>query len=387
MCQMRRNEYRMVCFDFECFNNFIFDEIPGDMSAPGKMNSENIGEPKQLPADRDEVKRAREERRRAKLAEKHKLQDKSRNLPNVCDDEKSAEVKTEVASSTVKKQSPSPKVDSNASGKNSHRKMQKHGKADNSKENQSISPATITNHLDKLKINSEPNPQPSSGAADKPEKKQLTKTERRAIQEAQRAAKAGKTADKTAPQTSKKEITESKEATRTKSKQLNTPSTSSASSARKVVVKKPQQHRVKLFNHLYTDVSPAAILNSSTIHPAIVRLGAQYSGGIVKGCNARGLAFMSTIKSVIAEYETPSQKEFSRGLENVIKLCGTYLQQCRPLAVSVTNAMKFIQFQLRQLNKSESDAEVKLILYVEMQSCNPNYTIIGFYFNSKRRSY
>lgn len=323
------------------------------------MNSENIGEPKQnLPADRDEVKKARDERRRAKLADKHKLQDKSRNLSNVCDDEKSRDVKTDEVS-TVKKQSPSPKVDPNASGKNSHRKVQKHGKAENLKENQSsTSPETITNHLDKLKISSEIN-QASGGDVDKPEKKQLTKAERRAIQEAQRAAKTAKTAPS---QASKKEIAESKEATRTKSKQENTPSTSNASGAtRKIVVKKPQQHRVKLFNHLYADVLPVAILNSSTIHPAIVRLGAQYSSGIVKGCNARGLAFMSTIKSVIAEYETPSQKEFSRGLENVIKLCGNYLQQCRPLAVSVTNAMKFIQFQLRQLNKSESDAEVKQI--------------------------
>lgn len=320
-----------------------------------KENISNASDNQQQPVvDRDKVKNEREARRLAKLASKQKVQDKSRNLPNA--DEKMDEVK--VDKKATSKPIKSPKVDTVASDQNTHRKMQKHGKADEKKESKSVE--TIANDLEKVKISNETSLPLTGSATEKPEKKQLSKAERRVIQEAQRAAKVAKTTEKSVPKTMKKNSSEPKAgpSTGTKPKHHeNTPSTSKESNARKLItpVKKSQQHQVKLFSHLYTDISP----DNRTIHPAIVRLGVQYSSGIVKGCNARGLAFMSAIKEVIAEYETPSQKEFSRSLEDVIKKCGIYLQQCRPLAVSVTNAMKFIQFHLRQLPKSENDVKVR----------------------------
>lgn len=332
-----------------CFVLIIM--ILGKMAS--KENTSNASDNQQQPVvDRDKVKNEREARRMAKLASKQKVQDKSRNLPNV--DEKMAEVK--VDTKTTSKPIKSPKVDSVVTDQNTHRKMQKHGKTDEKKESKSVE--TIVNDLEKVKIS-----QPSSGnVTEKPEKKQLSKAERRAIQETQRAAKATKMTEKLAPKMTKKDSPEPRAgpSTGTKPKHHeNTPSTSKEASARKLKttapVKKSQHHRVKLFSHLYTDITT----DMDPIHPAIVRLGVQYSSGIVKGCNARGLAFMSAIKEVIAEYETPSQKEFSRSLEDVIKKSGDYLQKCRPLAVSVTNAMKFIQFQLRQLPKSENDAKVR----------------------------
>lgn len=346
---------QIVYFDV-CFVLIIM--IPGKMAS--KENTSSASDNQQQPVvDRDKVKNEREARRMAKLASKQKVQDKSRNLPNTDEKKTEEKVDTKVASKPIK----SPKVDSVASDQNTHRKTQKHGKADEKKE--SISVETIANDLEKVKINNETSHPPSGSATEKPEKKQLSKAERRAIQEAQRAAKATKATEKSVPKIMKKENQEPKAGSSTGTKPKhheNTPSTSKEASARKstatMPIKKSQQHRVKLFSHLYTDISPDNLLSSNTIHPAIVRLGVQYSSGIVKGCNARGLAFMSAIKEVIAEYETPSQKEFSRSLEDVIKKCGNYLQQCRPLAVSVTNAMKFIQFHLRQLPKSENDTKV-----------------------------
>lgn len=354
-------------------NVFIFCIVfnfAGKMASKDKLNKSDDGEQPQQPVvDRDKVKQEREARRLAKVAAKQKVQDKSRSLPN--SDEKMPETKTESPSKIERKKSPK-KETSTSVDKNVHRKAEKHGKGDVKNE---VTNA-LANDLDKLKIQdnqNEPSQSSSGDPAEKIEKKQLSKAERRAIQEAQRAAKAAKTAEKSAPKPSKESpATASKESTGAKPKQQNTPSTSKESGTRKATpVKKPQQHRVKLFSHLYTDTQPANVLNSSTIHPEIVRLGVQYSSGVVKGCNARGLAFMSAIKSVIAEYDTPSQKEFSRGLEDVLKTCGIYLQQCRPLAVSVTNAMKFIQFQLNamkvnqlqpgQVKELKSDAEVSCI--------------------------
>lgn len=337
------------------------------MATKETINSENVDEQHQPVVDRDKVKQEREARRAAKLASKQKLQDKSRNLSVPTDDEKKSDGNKETSPKQTSKQVTStkitsPKVDSNVSEKKSHRKEQIPGKCDSKKEKTTTRTERITKEIEKLNISCD-SKQSSSGSLEKPEKKQLTKAERRAIQEAQRAAKAAKTTEKTTPPAAtKRECSEPKVGASVKSKSdTNTPSKSHKSSSGRAVIKRSpqQQHRVKLFNHLYTDISPVTPVNSNENHPAIVRLGVQYSGGVVKGCNARGLAFMNTIRSVIAEYETPSQKEFSRGLEDVIKNCGKYLQQCRPLAVSVTNAMKFIQFQLRQLPKSESDAHVR----------------------------
>lgn len=328
------------------------------MNAKSSASAKNDGEKQQSAADRDKVKQEREMRRLAKLATKQKQQDKSRDLPNLPPaDDKKPNVKPDAAPKSVKNVAKTPQMSAtSAETQNSHRKSQKHGKGEEKtgKATNVPTPETVANDLNKLQIGSD-SKQSTNVAVEKSEKKPLTKAERRAIQEAQRAAKAEKVP-------AKKETAPPKAATSAaavvSSKPANTQSKSNELVARKPLVKKAQQHKVKLFNHLYVDISPDNLLNSSLIHPAIVRLGVQYSSGVVKGCNARGLAFMSAIKSVITEYETPSQKEFTRGLEDVIKSCGSYLQKCRPLAVSVTNAMKFIQFQLRQLPKSESDAEV-----------------------------
>ncbi|XP_031633521.1 translation initiation factor eIF-2B subunit delta isoform X2 [Contarinia nasturtii] len=315
--------------------------------------------------DRDAVKKEREARRLAKLSAKQKVQDKCRNLPKDADDKQQSDQKSD-SNTKVVNQTTTSKGESSGSNQILHRKTQKHGNVE--EKNKPTNSNTLTQALDKLKINNETSEASNSVLHEKPEKKQLSKAERRAIQEAQRAAKAAKVAEKPAQnaekQTVKKETSVTKPTTGTKpipstSKDACKPSTSKEVNVRR---SQPQLHRVKLFNHLYTNISRDNVLNSGTIHPAIVRLGVQYSSGIVKGCNARGLAFMSAMKEMIAEYETPSQKEFSRSLEDVIKKCIEYLQQCRPLAVSVTNAMKSIQFHLRQLPKSEKDAELKTIL-------------------------
>lgn len=378
--------FNVTYFLLELF--LIVGKMASKENATGGSNSQQPQQEQQpVVVDRDKVKNEREARRLAKLASKQKVQDKSRNLPNA--DEKSAEVKSNTKV-TNQAMSSGKSGDTIASNQNTHRKMPKHGKPDEK------TVEAIANDLEKMKISNETSqPAESSGSGVvKLEKKQLSKAERRAIQEAQRAAKATKTSEKpaTKPSTTKKNDAEPKAggpSTGAKTSNENTPSTSRDASARKsMMVKKSHQHRVKLFNHLYTDKSA---VDSIPTHPAIIRLGVQYSSGIVKGCNARGLAFMSAIKEVITEYETPSQKEFSRSLEDVIKKCGKYLQNSRPLAVSVVNAMKFIQFQLRQLSKTDSDAEVISLTSYEISN-TPNIVLkfpnfFSTHTHSKRKRY
>lgn len=336
-----------------------------------EMASTDSGK-QQSPIDRDKVKSERETRRLAKQQSKQKFQDKSRNLPKPSMKEDKSAASDGIVESNLQQ------VASTALDKCERSKKQQQQPHSSEVVKETVTSnknATeiITAKVNKLSVTHEAeksNEQQRS--ADKIEKKQLTKAERRAIQEAQRTAKATKNFPQPSKSVAKKEsssINAKKASTNENSVPL-IPSKKLESSNAKIVGKKSIQHRVKLFNHLYTDSVPCDLLNSNTIHPAIIQLGVQYSSGIVKGCNARGLAFMNAIKSVIDDYETPSQKEFSRSLEDAIKSCVNYLQKCRPLAVSMTNAMKYIQWQLRQLPKLmiESDGEQKAILLEQLDT-------------------
>lgn len=57
---------------------------------------------------------------------------------------------------------------------------------------------------------------------------------------------------------------------------------------------------------------------------------------------------------------TPHEKVFSRALEAEIQKSVEFLQKCRPLAVSMTNALKHIKLLISQENSTDSDEKVKL---------------------------
>ncbi|XP_037822488.1 translation initiation factor eIF-2B subunit delta [Lucilia sericata] len=122
---------------------------------------------------------------------------------------------------------------------------------------------------------------------------------------------------------------------------------------------------VKLFSHLEKPNTNANLfVNNTHIHPSIARLGEQYAKRTIVGSNARCMAFLSAIKMVIEDYETPAKKEFSRSLESFIANCVEYLQKCRTLAVSVINAHKSLKQVLMQLPKDEPESELKERLFI-----------------------
>lgn len=372
------------------------------METDKKRNSGSIGgQPDSVPIDseqlkknRELVKKEREARRQSKVIEK-KIKISVKNQDGKKD------LKTNEKPPIVEaKESPTKHSNKPMPSKDEKHKGRKHSKSEHKNSDKVESnfdrmvqylkqlnienPEVIVNDLEKLSLNE--NKVSNAGTVEEIpqsiaiEKKQLSKAERRAIQEAQRAAKAALQNDKVSVKPPKK----SNEAGASKSEK---PAKESSPLSRRTPTRKvqpAQQHRVKLFNHLYTDSPPYQLRFNDNIHPAIAQLGVQYSTGIVKGCNARGLAFMNAIKLVIKEYETPAQKEFSRSLEDVIKLYGAHLQHCRPLAVSITNAMKFIQWQIRQLPKTDNDNEVStgrpFIVYPFSTKQNIIFNNFSFYF-------
>lgn len=186
-----------------------------------------------------------------------------------------------------------------------------------------------------------------------PSKAEL-RAQRRAIQEAQRLAKSNlKVEQPVKQQKEKNEQDKSKNKTVTPKKD--------------VVKGDKAKHKVQLFNHLYFENAKVASLKSRNInvngvHAAFIKIGAQYSSKTILGSNARCLAMLSALKSLISDFVTPPNQEFCRSLESTLQACITYLSSCRPLAVSMTNALRHFKIHLTQVDTNLSDDEKRTAL-------------------------
>ncbi|XP_028253585.1 translation initiation factor eIF2B subunit delta isoform X2 [Parambassis ranga] len=139
-------------------------------------------------------------------------------------------------------------------------------------------------------------------------------------------------------------------------------------------------YKVSLFSHLHQYSRKAPLtqqlsIPSTVIHPAIVRLGLQYSQGIVAGSNARSVALLHAFIQVIRDYTTPPNEELSRDLVNKLKPYISFLNQCRPLSASMGNAIKYIKKEISNIPSQckEEEAKSKLLNCIE---CYINEKII-----------
>ncbi|XP_061396756.1 translation initiation factor eIF-2B subunit delta [Musca vetustissima] len=218
---------------------------------------------------------------------------------------------------------------------------------------------------------------PSGPIAEGEKKKPaLTKAERRAIQEAQRAAKAQAQSQKSAPVAGNKQAVKTAAAVKPATKTLpvpdkTSPTKSTANSPKRATSTSPVKSvrfndgNVKLFSHLERPATNVNLfVNNPQIHPSIARLGEQYAKRVIVGSNARCLAFLNAVKTVIQDFETPPKKEFSRSLEALLSTSVEYLQKCRTLAVSVINAHKNLKQVLMQLPNDQPESELKEKLFI-----------------------
>ncbi len=122
----------------------------------------------------------------------------------------------------------------------------------------------------------------------------------------------------------------------------------------------------------------------SSHHPplCILQLGIQYSEELICGSNARCIAILAAFRKVIQDYTTPEQKELRRDLDAVIKphiksvqvldcnlftpffihfphpLVCSFLSQCRPLSVSMGNAIKYLKLKISQIPPEMTESDV-----------------------------
>lgn len=184
------------------------------------------------------------------------------------------------------------------------------------------------------------------------------RAERRAKQEAQRAAKQNQVLEKQKPKLVNAIPPEVE-----KSAPEKIDDTKKIDKTKKIVKSTVvNAHEVNLFKHLYQEREQALInvpTVNSNIHPAIVRLGVQYADKVIVGSNARCVALLAALKQLIHDFERPSQADFTRGLEASLQESSAYLHHCRPLAVSMQNALRHLKWQMTQLDATTSDEDVR----------------------------
>ncbi|XP_051511383.1 translation initiation factor eIF-2B subunit delta-like isoform X2 [Myxocyprinus asiaticus] len=142
----------------------------------------------------------------------------------------------------------------------------------------------------------------------------------------------------------------------------------------KVPLRSDYGYKVNLFSHLhqYSRKAPPTqqiSIPATVIHPSIVRLGLQYSQGIIAGSNARSVALLHAFKQVIQDYSTPPNEELSRDLVNKLSPYISFLSQCRPLSASMGNAIKYIKKEISNIPSQCKEEEAKR----KLQTCIDSY--------------
>lgn len=139
---------------------------------------------------------------------------------------------------------------------------------------------------------------------------------------------------------------------------------------RAIVSQREVKNRVELFRHLpqYEHGPQLPYLESKFfhlghIHPSVYKVGLQYLTGSTTGGNARCKEMLLGFRDAIMDYSTPPEKTLVRDLSSKINSFVSFLIECRPLSVSMGNAIRFLKSRIVKLqpNLSESEAKFNLI--------------------------
>ncbi|KAK0584594.1 hypothetical protein LWI29_015763 [Acer saccharum] len=233
----------------------------------------------------------------------------------------------------------------------------------------------------------------------KPLKEKTSKAERRALQEAQRAAKAAakvegsktsivassnaKPSKPAKPPSQKNDnativaASEKKGGDRPLEKdrkkdvphprmQYDDKSRVEKAKRRSVVKQTEARNRVELFRHLpqYEHGTQLPDLQSKffeldTVHPAVYKVGLQYLNGDLCGGNARCIAMLQAFQEAIKDYTTPPEKTLTRDLTAKISSYVSFFIECRPLSISMGNAIRFLKNRIAKLPITLTESEAK----------------------------
>ncbi|XP_078429150.1 nagB/RpiA/CoA transferase-like superfamily protein [Wolffia australiana] len=237
------------------------------------------------------------------------------------------------------------------------------------------------------------------GAGVKPKEK-LSKAERRALQEEQRAAKAAAKASGDgrkpeqnkvgkptvqrkeniqAPSVQEKKVPErATEKDRKKDVppprlQFDDKNRVEKAKRRAIVNQSEARNIVELFRHLPQYVHgtqlpdlEAKFFQLDPMHPSVYKVGLQFLAGDITGGNGRCVAMLLAFRDAITDYSTPPEKTLVRDLTAKIGSYVSFLIECRPLSISMGNAIKFLKNRIAKLPLTLSESEAKSSLQADI---------------------
>ena len=120
------------------------------------------------------------------------------------------------------------------------------------------------------------------------------------------------------------------------------------------------------FKHL--ERRPPPIQKSENVHPSIAKLGSLLSNFSIVGANARTIALMAGLKTVIKSYITPPGTTLSRNLLSFISPQITHLESCRPKTLSNGSAIRWLKLQIANIDPDmdENNAKQHLCMLIDL---------------------
>ncbi|XP_030938261.1 translation initiation factor eIF-2B subunit delta isoform X1 [Quercus lobata] len=141
-----------------------------------------------------------------------------------------------------------------------------------------------------------------------------------------------------------------------------------------VVKQTEARNRVELFRHLpqYEHGTQLPDLESKffqldPVHPAIYKVGLQYLAGDISGGNARCIAMLQAFKEAIEDYSTPQEKTLARDLTAKISSYVSFFIECRPLSIGMGNAIRSLKTRITDLPLTLSESEAKAALCSDIE--------------------
>ena len=137
------------------------------------------------------------------------------------------------------------------------------------------------------------------------------------------------------------------------------------SSSPATMPKKDSLKEVGLFGHLYGQSRRQTLHPTppKEVHPSVLSLGLQMSSYTICGSNARCVAMLLAFKAAINAYTTPPKTSLARHLtSHYLSPQITYLNSCRPLSISMGNAIRWLKDLIIKIDPAvpEQDAKVHM---------------------------
>ncbi|KAF9915610.1 hypothetical protein FBU30_001862 [Linnemannia zychae] len=119
---------------------------------------------------------------------------------------------------------------------------------------------------------------------------------------------------------------------------------------------------IGLFAHLDPPKFANTALAPKDLHPAVIHAGLQMAQFKICGANARCVATLNAFRKAIQDYQTPPNTTLSRHIQTYLNPHISYLVTCRPMAVSMGNAIRYLKYEIgNNLELPDEDARALFI--------------------------